>query len=176
MKIAISCDSTCDIPKNLIEEYDIHLMPITILLGSEERKDGIDVTAQDVFDYADRTGELARTSAVNVYEYLEFFKKLRESYDAVIHFSLSFAISSTGTNALNASHDVDNVYVIDLFRYGPSYASGTNFRDSFFLGGHMNAAGYEYTAWMFMTYIDWIIRNNMDDFSQVAFIGTDYEY
>ena len=70
----------------------------------------------------------------------------------------------------------DNVYVIDLFRYGPSYASGTNFRDSFFLGGHMNAAGYEYTAWMFMTYIDWIIRNNMDDFSQVAFIGTDYEY
>lgn len=113
MKIAISCDSTCDIPKNLIEEYDIHLMPITILLGSEERKDGIDVTAQDVFDYANKTGELARTSAVNVYEYLEFFKKLRESYDAVIHFSLSFAISSTGTNALNASHDVDNVYVID---------------------------------------------------------------
>ncbi len=113
MKIAISCDSTCDIPKDLIEKYDIHLMPITILLGSDERKDGIDVTPQDVFDYAEKSGELARTSAVNIYEYSEFFKKLRESYDAVIHFSLSFGISSTGTNALTASHDVDNVYVID---------------------------------------------------------------
>ena len=70
----------------------------------------------------------------------------------------------------------NNVYVIDLFRHGPSYARGTDFRDIFFLGGHMNAAGYEYTAWMFMTYIDSIIRDNMKDFSQVAFIGTDYEY
>ena len=113
MKIAISCDSTCDIPKDLIEKYNIHLMPITILLGSEERKDGIDVSPQDVFDYAEKSGELARTSAVNVYEYLEYFKKLRENYDAVIHFSLSFGISSTGNNALSASHDVDNVYVID---------------------------------------------------------------
>ena len=113
MKIAISCDSTCDIPKALIEKYNIHLMPITILLGSEERKDGIDVSPQDVFDYAEKSGELARTSAVNVYEYLEYFKKLRENYDAVIHFSLSFGISSTGNNALSASHDVDNVYVID---------------------------------------------------------------
>ncbi len=113
MKIAISCDSTCDIPKALIEKYNIHLMPITILLGSEERKDGIDVSPQDVFDYAEKSGELARTSAVNVYEYLEYFKKLRENYDAVIHFSLSFGISSTGNNALSASHDVDNVYIID---------------------------------------------------------------
>ena len=113
MKIAISCDSTCDIPKNLIEKYDIHLMPITILLGSDERKDGIDITAQDVFDYAEKSVELSRTSAVNVYEDWEYFKKLRESYDAVIHFSLSFGISSTGNNALSASHDVDNVYVID---------------------------------------------------------------
>ena len=113
MKIAISCDSTCDIPKDLIEKYNIHLMPITILLGSEERKDGIDVSPQDVFDYAEKSGELARTSAVNVYEYLEYFKKLRENYDAVIHFSLSFGISSTGNNALSASHDVDNVYIID---------------------------------------------------------------
>ena len=113
MKICISCDSTCDIPKDLLEKYDIHLMPITILLGSEERKDGINVTAQDVFDYAQNSGELARTSAVNVYEYLEYFKQLRQQYDAVIHFSLSFAISSTGNNALSASHDIDNVYVID---------------------------------------------------------------
>lgn len=69
-----------------------------------------------------------------------------------------------------------NVYVIDLYKYAPSYEKGKDFRNQFFLGGHMNAAGYEYTAWMIMTYIDWIIRNNMKDFEQVAFIGTKYQY
>ena len=69
-----------------------------------------------------------------------------------------------------------NVYVIDLYKYAPSYEKGKDFRNQFFLGGHMNAAGYGYTAWMIMTYIDWIIRNNMKDFEQVAFIGTKYQY
>ena len=113
MKICISCDSTCDIPKDLLEKYDIHLMPITIMLGTEEHHDGIDVTPEDIFNFVDKTNELPKTSAVNVYEYTEYVKKLRQQYDAVIHFSLSFAISSTGNNARLASNDVDNVYVID---------------------------------------------------------------
>ena len=113
MKICISCDSTCDIPKDLLEKYDIHLMPITIMLGTEEHHDGIDVTPEDIFNFVDKTNELPKTSAVNVYEYTEYFKTLRQQYDAVIHFSLSFAISSTGNNARLASNDVDNVYVID---------------------------------------------------------------
>ncbi len=113
MKICISCDSTCDIPKDLLKKYDIHLMPITIMLGTEEHHDGIDVTPEDIFNYVDKTNELPKTSAVNVYEYTEHFKKLRQQYDAIIHFSLSFAISSTGNNARLASNDFDNVYVID---------------------------------------------------------------
>lgn len=69
-----------------------------------------------------------------------------------------------------------NVYVIDLYKYAPSYAKDGDIRNRFFMGGHMNAAGYQYTAWMMMTYIDWIIRHNWKDFEQTAFIGTDYKY
>ncbi len=61
-------------------------------------------------------------------------------------------------------------YVIDLYQYGPVYDE--KFRSRFFLGGHMNAAGYLLTAQMTMSYIDWIIRNNPDDFVQTGFIGT----
>lgn len=70
----------------------------------------------------------------------------------------------------------ENVYVIDLYKYAPSYEKGSEFRDQYFMGGHLNAAGYQYTAWMIMTYIDWIIRHNMKDFEQVAFIGTEYKF
>lgn len=113
MKIGISADSTCDIPKELLEKYDINLMPIKIMLGTEVKQDGINVTPDDIFNFVDTTGELPKTSAVNTYEYSEHFKNLKEKYDAVIHFSLSFAISSTGNNARLASLDLENVYVID---------------------------------------------------------------
>ena len=68
-----------------------------------------------------------------------------------------------------------DVYVIDLYKYAPLY-SEPEFRDLYFLGGHMSAAGYEFTAWMMMTYIDWIIRKNPKEFAQVAYIGKDYKY
>ncbi|MBQ7923578.1 MAG: SGNH/GDSL hydrolase family protein [Clostridia bacterium] len=60
-------------------------------------------------------------------------------------------------------------YVLDLNRYAPCYDE--KFRETFFLGGHMNASGYWFTAQMFMSYIDYIIRNHPEDFSQVGFIG-----
>lgn len=64
----------------------------------------------------------------------------------------------------------DYTYVIDLWKYGPVYDAA--FKFNFFLGGHMNPAGYLLTAQMTMSYIDWIIRNNPEDFAQVGFIGT----
>lgn len=61
-------------------------------------------------------------------------------------------------------------YVIDLAEYGPIYDE--EFKKKFFMSGHMNAQGYILTAHMVMSYMDWIIRNNSDDFTQVPFIGT----
>ncbi|MBQ4544925.1 MAG: SGNH/GDSL hydrolase family protein [Oscillospiraceae bacterium] len=66
----------------------------------------------------------------------------------------------------------DGVYVIDLFRYACVYDE--EFKKTFYMGGHMNAAGYILTAKMVMSYIDYIIRNNMDDFIQVPFIDKPY--
>ena len=113
MKIGICADSTCDIPQDLIKKYDIRLMPITIALGEDIRHDGIDVLPQDVFEYVEKTGNLPKTSAMNSVEYSEFFGKLRQEFDAVIHFALSFGISSTGNNARLASMEYENVYVVD---------------------------------------------------------------
>ena len=60
-------------------------------------------------------------------------------------------------------------YVLDFRKYAPIYDD--EFRKLHFLGGHMSAAGYLFTAKLVMTYIDRIIRDNPQDFVQVAFIG-----
>lgn len=60
-------------------------------------------------------------------------------------------------------------YVLDFAKYAPVYDK--EFKQKFFLGGHMNPMGYMLTAKMTMSYIDYIIRHNMEDFAQVGFIG-----
>lgn len=65
-----------------------------------------------------------------------------------------------------------NTFVIDLNKYAPAYDK--EFRKKFYLGGHMNPMGYILTAQMVMSYIDYIIRHNMDAFKQIGFIGTPY--
>lgn len=67
-----------------------------------------------------------------------------------------------------------NTYVLDFHRYAPFY--DRSFRDTFFLGGHMNPCGYLLTARMVSSYIDYIIRHNMEDFKEVGFICTDLDY
>ncbi len=66
----------------------------------------------------------------------------------------------------------ENCYVLDFRTYAPVYDE--EFRRHFYLGGHMNARGYRLTALMVESYIDYLIRHNYEDFSQVGFIGTPY--
>ena len=66
----------------------------------------------------------------------------------------------------------DNTYVLDFRKYAPVYDD--EFKKNFYLGGHLNPCGYMLTAKMVMSYIDYIIRHNMEDFKNVGFIGKDF--
>lgn len=112
MRIALSAESTIDMPKELLEQYDIHTTPFTILLGDDTRLDG-DVTSSEIIEYVTKTNVLPKTSAVNSYQFKEHFDNLLKDYDAVIHFSLSSEISSACNNAKETASEMNNVYVID---------------------------------------------------------------
>ena len=121
MKIGITADSTCDIPQEIREKENIDIIPFGVMLGEELRHDGIDITPQELYDYADKTKELPKTSAINEVEYEEFFARKLKDNDAVIHFCLSSEISSACSNAQRAAEKFNNVYVID----SKSLSSGT---------------------------------------------------
>ena len=87
MKIKISADSTCDLSPELIERYHIGITPLYIIRGEETLRDGIDVRPEELYEYANATGKLCKTAAVNVSDYLAYFAACREEYDAVIHFT-----------------------------------------------------------------------------------------
>ena len=112
MKIALSAESTIDLPHHLLQKYDIHTTPFTILLGDETKLDG-EVPVSEIIDFVNKTGKLPKTSAVNQFQYKEHWDKLLEDYDAVIHICLSSEISVACHNAKTCAQDYDNVYVID---------------------------------------------------------------
>lgn len=112
MKIVISAESTIDLPKELLEEFDIHTIPYTVIMGGKDYLDGV-VSCDDIFTFVSGSGELPKTSAINKYQYEEYFKSLLKDYDAVIHFTLSSLMSSASSNASDAAKELKNVYVID---------------------------------------------------------------
>ncbi|MBQ7307357.1 MAG: DegV family protein [Clostridia bacterium] len=112
MKIALSTESVVDLTKELIEKYDLHIIPYNVLLGEENKTDG-EFSVQEIFDFVEKTGILPKTSAINEFSYTEYFQKLKEEYDAVIHISLSSKITSSTSHAISAAEKIENVFVID---------------------------------------------------------------
>ena len=113
MKIAISAESTIDLPQEMLDKYDIHTLSYRIILGNKEYVDGKEITPSQIFEFVEKTKVLPKTTAINEFDYKEYFDSLLEDYDAVVHFCLSSKISSACSNAKKAAEDTKNVYIVD---------------------------------------------------------------
>ncbi|MGI6175541.1 MAG: DegV family protein [Christensenellales bacterium] len=113
--VKISSDSTCDLSKEILEKYDITMIPLSILVGEDEKvyKDGVDITPQEIFRLVDEEGKTSQTAAVNTFEYEQAFAKMLQTHEAVIHICISAAFSSCYENACRAAQNFKNVHIID---------------------------------------------------------------
>lgn len=112
MRIAVSAESTVDLTEELKKEFDVSVIPYTVILNEKTFFDG-EISPQKIFDFVDESGILPKTTALNSYEYREYFESLLKRYDAIIHISLSGKISSSCSHAEAAAQGLENVYVAD---------------------------------------------------------------
>ncbi len=113
MAIKITSDSTCDLSPELLERYDVALMPLYVQKGDETFRDGVDIQPADIFAYVAAGGSLCKTAAGNIEDYTQLFAKYAGEYDAVIHINISAEFSSSYQNACIAAEEFENVFVID---------------------------------------------------------------
>ena len=111
--IKITTDSTCDLPRELLERHHITVTPLGIIKAGRLYQDGVDITTADIAAHVDAGGEITTTNAVNVADYEDLFRRLLERYDAVIHLNIGMGFSSCHQNARLAAEEVDGVYVVD---------------------------------------------------------------
>lgn len=112
-KVKITVDSTCDMPPALCEQYDVTVVPLSILLGAQPHDDGVDITPDDIFAYCDRTGTTAKTAAVTPGAYLSLFEQYTKTGCEVVHLGFSAKLSSSFQNAMIAAGECEGVYPVD---------------------------------------------------------------
>ncbi len=113
-KIKILSDSTCDLPSDVIEKLGIEVIPVEVILGTDTYLDGINISAQDIFDYVAKTGQLPKTSATNVERYKENFAKWQNEGYKIIHFDISAKASAMNNNANAAAKELGgDIFVVD---------------------------------------------------------------
>ena len=112
-KVIIASDSTSDLSVELIEKYDVKIVPLGVNLGDKQYSDGVDVTPDMIYDHYEKTGELPKTSAPNIGDFEDFFAQNTAAGNAIVLFTISSAMSSTYQNATVAAEDFEDVYIVD---------------------------------------------------------------
>lgn len=113
MKIKITSDSTCDLSRELLERYEIDVIPLAVIKDGQVYQDGVDIQPADIFRHVEQGGALCSTSAVNVEDYRSYFSRFAGEYDAVIHINLGSGFSTCHQNAAIAASNFSNVHVVD---------------------------------------------------------------
>lgn len=113
MKIKILADSTCDLSEELVQKYNITIVPLTIIKNGEAFSDGVTIKPDEIFSHVAAGGDLCSTTAMNVGEYFEYFEKFATEYDGVLHINIGSSFSSSYQNACLAAEDFENVRVVD---------------------------------------------------------------
>ncbi len=114
--IKIISDSTCDLSKELLLKYDITILPLHVILGEEDYLDGVNITSDEIYTWADANKTTPKTSAPSIEEAMALFKPILDRGDEIITFSVSKEMSASlnvmrlASEALEAE---DKVYVVD---------------------------------------------------------------
>ncbi len=111
--IRITADSTCDLGEHIVKR-NIGVMPLSVILGENTFRDGVDIVPQDIFDFVEKTGQLPKTAAPSIGDYTDFFAAYVEAGETVIHFNISSKSSAANTYAQKAAEAFPGkVYVVD---------------------------------------------------------------
>ena len=116
-KVVIIADSTCDLSKELVEKYDIKIVPLHVTFKGDEKDylDGVTITPEEVYKKVEELGVTPTTGARNVAELINDFKTyVDQGYD-VIFTGIGSGLSSTYNNAMIAREEVgaDRIEVVD---------------------------------------------------------------
>jgi len=111
MTVAIVTDSTATLSPELVQQHDIHIIPLKVIFGQESYRDGIDIAPEEFYRRVEQNKELPTTSQPSVGEFVALYRRLAESYDSIVSIHISSKLSGTVGAAQSALTQFDAVPV-----------------------------------------------------------------
>ena len=105
--IRIAADSTCDLSKELIDKYNISIIPLHIVLEDKEYMDGLDITPDEIYEWSDQNNTTPKTSAVGFEDAANAIKPIVDTDDEMIIFTISEKMSTTANVFRMAAEELE---------------------------------------------------------------------
>ena len=117
-KVIILTDSTCDLSQEILQQRNIHFLPLKVCFNEKMYKDVLEINTTEMYSKVDELGILPKTAAATILEFEEVFTKyVNEGYD-VIYTGIGGKLSSSYQNAAICKQNLDeeisqHIYVVD---------------------------------------------------------------
>lgn len=109
-KIAIVTDSTCDLSEELIEHYQINILPINISFGENNYLDRVTIQSEQFYRLLDEYPEYPKSAQVNELTFRNLFSHLASHYDSIIAVQVSDKLSGTFDSGARAAKLVSSEF------------------------------------------------------------------
>ncbi|PSL48564.1 DegV family protein with EDD domain [Salsuginibacillus halophilus] len=109
--VAIVTDSTAYLSEEMLNAYNIHTIPLSVVFGEKTYREEIDMTTSTFYEKIQEVDQLPTTSQPPLGEFIKLYESLAETYDAVISIHLSSGISGTFATAQTAAESVEGIEV-----------------------------------------------------------------
>jgi DegV family protein with EDD domain len=102
-KIALVTDSTCDLAQDLIDNYQINMLPININFGENHYLDKVTIRPEQFYNLLKENKDYPKSSQVNEKSFINLYSHLASHYDSIIAVHLSDKLSGTFNSSEKAA-------------------------------------------------------------------------
>ena len=113
-RIVLSTESGADLPEDLANKHNVHVVPMHVIMGGKDYLDG-SLPVKDIYDYYERTKKIPSTTSTNSHEYHRFFTRIKADFPdcIIVHIGYTSKASSSFHNATIAAEDFEDLFLID---------------------------------------------------------------
>lgn len=114
--VKIIADSTCDLSEELVQKYNITIIPLHIVLGEKEYRDRMEITPDEIYRWSDENRTTPKTSAVSIEDAVTAMKSIADAGDEMVIFTISGQMSTTANVFRMAAEELEiegRVSVVD---------------------------------------------------------------
>jgi DegV family protein with EDD domain len=110
-RVAVVTDSTAYLPPELVQKYDIHVVPQVLMLDGKMWRDGVDIDPPAFYELLRSTSSFPTTSQVSRVDFQNLFTELSQEVEGIAAILVSADISGTIDSARAAAEDLPDVAI-----------------------------------------------------------------